>query len=103
MRYFMASAFTVRRLRKKTATRSAFSATATGYVGQLQDQTPEKSQILDGQIGKVFDLFVDDNYADVRVGDEVVVDGVVYDVRGKENINFGGDPHLNLVVVKKDV
>ncbi len=98
MRHFLDRSFTVRRFKKINATRSAFSATGTAYGCGIQQLTPEAAQLHEGQIGRMYDVFVDETSANVRVGDEVVILDIAYGVRGIEVIDFGGTPFLNLVV-----
>lgn len=36
----------------------------------------------DGEFGKVFQLYSDDLYTDLRIGDRIEESGIVYDVKG---------------------
>ena len=102
MHYFMDKSLTVRRRRKEGSTTSAFSATATAYACNLQQVSPEKGQQFEGQIQNQYDIFVDDLGADVKVGDEIVVNGIRYNIKGKEDVDFGGNTFINLVGAKQD-
>lgn len=102
MRYFVDKSFTVRRRRKIDINRSAFSSTATAYGGNLQDIRPELQQLYQGQIGRMYDLFIEDVNANIRGGDQVVAGGVTYAVEGVRTSDFGGQEYLHLTVVKVD-
>src|SRR4030067_1965 len=102
MRYFIDKSFTVRRYRKIDANRSAFSATATAYNGNLQDMRPELQQLYQGAIGRAYDLFVDEVNANIRTGDQVVYANNTYDVEGIRTSDFGGQTYLQLTIIKND-
>lgn len=102
MRYFLDRTLTIRRLRRINANRSAYSATGTAYDCSLQDPTPDRLQLVNGQIGKVYDVFVPDSSSNILAGDEIVIGSVRYSVRAKEVVDFGGQTFIALVVEKED-
>lgn len=103
MRYFLDRKLTVRRQRRIDANRSAFSATGTAYDVSFQDQQADRQQMTSGNIGKVYELFVDDSNANIVAGDEVVIGSSTYIVRAKEVVDFGGNQFIALMAVLKDV
>lgn len=103
MRYFLDRSLTVRRQRRIDANRSAFSATGTAYDVSFQDMQPDRQEMTPGQIGKVYDVYVDDPNANILAGDEVIIGSKTYSVRGKEVTDFGGTQFIGLVCVLKDV
>lgn len=102
MRYFLDRNLTVRRLRRIDANRSAYSATGTAYDCSFQDSQPDRIQMVGGQIGKVYDIYVSESNVNIQSGDEVIVGSSRYDVRGKEVIDFGGNPYVALICVLRD-
>lgn len=103
MQYFLDRNLTVRRQRYKDLNRSAFSATATAYPAGLQQMEAADVAVNGGTIGKMYDIFVEPDTADIQDGDEVVINGKKYGVQGVDLIDFGGSPHLRIVGVLKDV
>jgi hypothetical protein len=102
MRYFLDRNTTVRRLRRKSTNLSAYSATGTAYDCSFQDPSADRIQLVGGQIGKTYDIYVPDSSADIDAGDEVVIRGIRYTVRAKEVVDFGGMPHIALIAVLVD-
>lgn len=102
MRYFLDRSVSIRRLRRKDANRSAFSATGTSYDCSFQDTQPDRVQYYNGQIGKTYDVYIDGSSSDIDAGDQVVIRNNRYSVKAKEVIDFGGTPYIALTVVAND-
>jgi len=81
-----------------------FSATGTaaGYKVSWQEPSPEKIALYEGEIGKMFSVFVDIS-CPVQSGDQVVRDSVQYSVRDVKTQDFGSMQYKRLIVVKQDV
>lgn len=100
MIYFLDRQITIRRLHRIDANRSAYSATATAYDASIQDPSPDKVQMFNGIIGKLYEVYVPDSSTDIRVTDKVVCNSVQYTVRAIETVDFGGNTFLTLIVEK---
>lgn len=102
MRYFLDRSVTIRRLRRIDLNRSSYSATATALQCSFQDLGPEKSNMFAGEIAQLYEVYVNDSNADIDVADDVVINELLYSVRAKEVIDFGGNPYIMLLVAKHD-
>lgn len=102
MRYFLDRGITVRRLRQKSGTHSAYSATGTVWQASFQDTAPDKVQYYNGQIGKTYDIYIPDSSVPISAGDQVIALNKRYSVVAKEVIDFGGVPYIALVAVRND-
>lgn len=102
MKYFLVERVTFRRLRVKSGNLTAFSATGTVAMASWQTPSPEKIQMYEGQIGKVYECYLDGTPPYVR-GDQVVKDGKIYDVRDVKVVDFGSQHFTKLIVVEGDV
>jgi hypothetical protein len=102
LRYFLDRLLTVRRLHRKDSNLSAYSATGTAFNCSFQDPTPDRLQLIGGQIGKVYDVYVPDSSSNIQAGDQLIIASIKYDVRAKEVVDFGGQRYIALTVVKQD-
>jgi len=100
MKYFLTETLTVRRLKAIDSYRNAYSATSTAYPCSKQDIDFGQQQ-SGYQLGKSYQVFIDNSEADVQAGDQIVIDGVTYSVKEIEVIDFGVQPYKGLVVVKE--
>jgi len=99
MRYFLDSTILIKRLHMKDINRSVFSATGTagGYLGSWQEPSPDKIQMYEGQIGKMFVCFLDIS-CPIQAGDKLIKDSITYSVRDIK-INEFGSTHFKRVIV----
>lgn len=58
--------------------------------------------MVNGQIGKVYDVYVPESSVNIQAADEVVIASKRYTVRAKEVVDFGGVPYVALVCVLED-
>jgi len=90
--------------RKTTATPTSSDTigTISSFSGLLRPVTDVAKLYSVNNIGKEFDLIADD-LTDVKVGDDISLLGVKYDVLGVtvfEDLEGGSDSYLNIRVVK---
>ena len=100
MRYFLNDTITVRRLKTKSGDRTAYSATATAYEASIQQIGVERSQLLEGTIGKQYYCFVEGS-PDILDGDQVIHGNVTYSVKSVKVVDFGSTPHYQLIIVRE--
>lgn len=102
MRFFLNKTITVRRLIQKDINRSVFSATGTadGYFASVQEPRPDRIQMYGGQIGNVFECYVEED-CPADDGDQVVKDGVKYSVQNVKVMDFGVQHYKRLTIVKR--
>lgn len=79
--------FTIKRLSRPddesgSSVKRSWQSTGNIVSGHLETSSPEFSAMNDGEYGKVFQLFSDDLYADLKIGDRIEENSVVYDVKG---------------------
>lgn len=84
--FFANHEITIYRSRRIGSTdRMSMSATFTAYDIDIQPASSERTESIQGRIGKVFDGFVDQS-VDIKEGDHIVTeDGKRYSVRGVSN------------------
>ena len=71
------------------------------YLCSLQPASPEETQLVDGQIGSIFNCFTaSDCPADIA--DKVTIDDQDYKVKGMSKYEFGSLFHKKLVLAKAD-
>ncbi len=81
-----------------------FSATFTTYEADIQPASPERTELISGQVGHVFTAFVDVTAA-VQEGDQlrVVGDDKIYNVKGVNRWQGAGLlDHIELTLVSED-
>lgn len=72
------------------------------FTGHLQQASPEITQNLGLNFGTTFTVWCNPS-ANVQLGDKIVHDEVIYDVRLiQNNSNVGTNTHLELVIEKRD-
>ena len=99
MKYFLDKNISLRRLRSIDSNRSAFSATGTAsYKASIQEMSADRVQLYEGQIGDMFDCFVDIT-CPAREGDQVVHSGTTYSVKDTKIMDFGINQFKRLVLV----
>ena len=103
MQYFLDKNVTLRRLRRLDENRSVFSATGTadGYWASWQEPSPDRVQFYEGNIGNLFECYVDID-CPANQGDQVVKSGVVYTLQDIKVMDFGSTQYKRLTVVKGD-
>jgi hypothetical protein len=104
MKYFLDKTIRIRRLRPISGTiRSAYSATSTAYVANIQQPNPDRQLMYSDQIGKVFECFCELNNSirSAREGDKVIQGSDEYTVRAVEIMDFGSTQYILLVIVKE--
>lgn len=79
--------FTIKRLSRPddesgTSKKRSWQSTGVSISGHIQTASPEFAAMNDGEFGKVFQLYSDDLYTDLRIGDRIEESGIVYDVKG---------------------
>ena len=102
MKYFLNDIVTIRRLKTKSGDRTAYSATATAYEASIQQLGVEKSQLLEGTIGKQYYCFVEGS-PDILDGDQIIHGNVTYSVKSVKVVDFGSTPYYQLVLVRESV
>lgn len=102
MKFFLDKTITIRRLQTKSGNRTAFSATGTVWAVCIQEPNPEITQLYDGQIGQLYEMFLDDA-ADIHEADQVVYNGVKYSVKDVKSVNtsWGSTNYKRLIVMRK--
>lgn len=101
MKYFLDKKVSFRRLRVKTGNRSAYSATGTVALASWQNTSLETVQMYEGQIGKMYQVFLDGEVPYTR-SDQIVRDGAIYDIRDIKLMDFGSQHFTKLIVVECD-
>ncbi len=99
MKYFLDKKVTFKRLRVKTGNRTAYSATGTSLYSSWQNPALETIQMYEGQIGKLYQVFLDGEVGYDR-SDQVVRDGVTYQIRDIKVVDFGSQHFTKLIVVE---
>jgi len=104
MQYFLDKSIRIRRLKEITGTlRSAYSATSTSYVANIQQPSPDRQLLYSDKLGQVYECFVELNnsvrYA--KEGDLVIQGSDEYTVRAVEIMDFGSTQYILLVIVKR--
>ena len=102
MKYFLSKIITLRRLRATGyADNAAYSATGTadGYPASLQEPAPDKVQMYGGQIGNLWECYVEEECPALE-GDQVVIDGQIYSVQNMRVEDFSALPYKRLTIVK---
>lgn len=102
MQFFLDKQITIRRLRTKSGNRTAFSATGTVWPISLQEPSPEVTQLFDGQIGQLYEMFLDAS-CDVKEADQVVYNSEKYSVKDMKEVNtsWGSTNYKRLIVMKR--
>ena len=76
--FFQNHEITIYRNRKKASSdRYGMSATFTAYFADIQPASQERTEYIQGRIGKTFSAFIDPT-TDVKEGDEVRIIGGAY-------------------------
>ena len=101
MKYFLSKYITLRRLRAIDSNRSAYSATGTadGYPASLQEPNADRIQMYGGQIGNLWECFVEIDCPALE-GDQVVISNQVYSVQNVRVEDFASLPYIRLTIVK---
>ncbi len=103
MKYFLDKSVSLRRLRMVDTNRSVYSATGTAsYACSWQEPSPERQNLYEGQIGNLFECYVDITNPAVD-GDQVVRDSLIYSVKSVKVMDFGSTQYKRLTVVKGSV
>ena len=103
MRFFFDRNVTLRRLRRIDENRSVYSATGTaeGYPCSFQEPSPERMQFYDGNIGDLYEIYVDESCPIAR-GDKAVVNNVIYSVQDMKLVDPGwGMVNFKRVIVTR--
>jgi hypothetical protein len=100
MKFFLDKVITLRRLKMIDTNRSSYSATGTaeGYSASVQEPSPDKQQMYGGQIGNLWECYVEDCPA--LDGDQVVINGETYSVQNIKVMDFGIQHYTRLTIVK---
>ena len=100
MQYFLNSIITLRALKDRNNFQ-VYSATGTaaGYPASVQEPSPEKVQMYQGQIGNMWECFVEEDCPAVDA-DQVVISDVLYSVQNVKVMDFGGQHYKKLIIVK---
>ena len=103
MKYFLNKSITLKRLKWLDQNRSVFSGTGTavGYPASIQEPSPDKIQMYEGEIGNLYFCYVDIGVP-VTDGDQVVCSGVTYSVRDMKVQDFGSMQYKRLTISKGD-
>jgi len=101
VKYFLDRYITLRRLRAADTNRSIYSATGTadGYPASLQEPAPDKVQMYGGQIGNLWECFVEEDCPALE-GDQVVISSQIYSVQNMRVEDFSALPYKRLTIVK---
>ena len=101
MKYFLDKIITLKRLRAIDNNRSVYSATGTadGYPASLQEPNFEKVAMYGGQIGNMWECYVEENCPALE-GDQVVISGQTYSVQNMRIEDFTSLPYKRLTIVK---
>jgi hypothetical protein len=101
MKYFLTKVITLRRLKAVDSNRSVYSATGTadGYPACQQEPSPAKIQMYGGQIGNIWECFVQEDCPAVEA-DQVVINSLVYSVQNIKVMDFGSQHYKRLTIVK---
>jgi hypothetical protein len=103
--YFTNAEIQIYRHRQKGNTaRYAMSATLTVYTADIQPATRDRTEMIDGKFGAVFDAFVNAS-VDIKEGDQIVntSTGKRYSVRGVNDwSNASLVDHKELLIVSQD-
>lgn len=102
MQYFLDKVITLRRLRAVDSNRSAYSATGTadGYPASLQEPAPDKIQMYGGQIGNLWECYVEEDCPALEA-DKVVINSQTYMVQNEKVMDFGSQHYKRLTIVKE--
>lgn len=95
---------TASNIRRSTATPTSGDTitTVSSFLGVIRAVDDISKLYVENNIGKEYDLIAD-NGNDVRVGDDIYIDGSKYDVLGVtiyEDLLDGTDSYLNIRVAK---
>ncbi len=102
MKYFLSKVINLRRLRATGyADNTAYSATGTadGYPASLQEPSPEKVAMYEGQIGNLWECYVEEE-CPVLEADQVVISNIIYSVQNVKVMDFGSQHYKRLTIVK---
>ena len=100
MKYFLDKIITLRALKDRNNFQ-VYSATGTagGYPASVQEPSPEKVQMYQGQIGNMWECFVEEDCPAVDA-DQVVISSVLYSIQNVKVMDFGGQHYKKLIIVK---
>lgn len=101
LEYFFNKSLTIKRRKYIDINRSVFSATGTACSACIQEPSPEKIALYGGEIGKLFQCFVDISCL-AQAGDKIISNGIRYSVRDHKTMDFGSTQYKNLMLVKDD-
>lgn len=91
-----------RERRKGSSNRFAYSATFTVYQADIQPASQQRTQFVQGRIGKTFVAFVEAS-VDVKEGDQIDTGGKRYSVKGVSRWEGAGLlDHIELILVAQD-
>lgn len=101
--FFSPDEITIYRHRRKASSdRYAFSATFTAYPADIQPASQERTQFVQGRIGKTFTAFLEAS-VDIHEGDQLVSGSKRYSVKGVSYWRGAGLlDHVELVLVAQD-
>lgn len=102
--YFNSHSIIIRRQRHKSGLRYGFSATGTVQSMDLQPMEIERVNQAGGQIGKMYDAFLDAS-VDIKEGDQVKVTdtGKTFAVKSVSTFeNAGLLDHHQLILISQD-
>jgi hypothetical protein len=103
MKYFLSKTILLRRLRGVggDVNRSVYSATGTadGYPASLQESSPDKVAMWGGQIGNLWECFVEEDCPAMEA-DQVVIEGQTYSVQNVRDEDFGNLAYKKLTIVR---
>lgn len=102
--YFPSHSISIRRQKHKSGLRYGFSSTGTVHSIDLQPMEVERVNQAGGQIGKMYDAFLDAT-VDIKEGDQIIVTdtGKVFAVKTVSTYeNAGMLDHHALILVSQD-
>ena len=100
--YFATNSIEIRRERNTSGLKFKYSATFTTYVADIQPLEEQRTNLVDGRIGKTYEAYVDASI-DVREGDQIVTSGQIYAVQAVSTFSGAGLlDHTSLILIKQD-
>lgn len=80
MIFFPSHSITIRRLRPFGAVKQNYSATYTAYAADIAPLQGQRLNDAGGRIGRTYEAYIDPS-VDVREGDQLLSEGVIYSVK----------------------
>lgn len=102
MQYFFTKSLTISKLTQIGTSKTYQYVEQDGsYDCTIQQASPEEAQMIDGNIGNVFNCYTSTTCPAV-VSDKITIDSIDYKVRAREPHEFGSLDHIKLILVKTD-